>query len=80
MKKIFTAIDTEEISLTIYNEGFGAVKEIRKVNTTKKDNELVFADVAQQIEIDSLLVEGLQSWRLTMITILWIEISFLQSI
>lgn len=60
MKKIFTAIDTEEISLTIYNEGFGAVKEIRKVNTTKKDNELVFADVAQQIEIDSLLVEGLQ--------------------
>lgn len=60
MKKISTAIDTEKISLTIYNEGFGAVKETRKVDITQEANEIVFADVTQQIEIDSLLVEGLQ--------------------
>jgi hypothetical protein len=60
MKKVTTAKDTENISLTIYNGGFGAVKETRKVNVTQQDNELVFADVAQQIEVDSLLVEGLQ--------------------
>lgn len=59
MKKISTATDTKEISLTIYNGGFGAVKEIRKVSLTGGETELVFADVAQQIETDSLLVEGL---------------------
>jgi len=59
MKKITTAADTKEISLTIYNGGFGAVKETRTVNLTCKETELVFADVAQKIETDSLLVEGL---------------------
>jgi len=59
MKKLSTAADTEEISLTIYNGGFGAVKETRTVNLTGAETELVFADVAQQIETDSLLVEGL---------------------
>jgi len=59
MKKISTAADTKEISLTIYNGGFGAVKETRTVNLTGAETELVFADVAQKIETDSLLVEGL---------------------
>lgn len=59
MKKITTAADTKEISLTIYNGGFGAVKETRTVNLTGTETELVFADVAQKIETDSLLVEGL---------------------
>lgn len=59
MKKLSTAADTKEISLTIYNGGFGAVKETRTVNLTGEETELVFADVAQQIETDSLLVEGL---------------------
>lgn len=59
MKKLSSATDTKEISLTIYNGGFGAVKEIRRVNLTGNETELVFADVAQQIETDSLLVEGL---------------------
>ena len=58
-KKVSTATDTKNISLTIYNGGFGAVKETRTVNLTGKETELVFADVAQLIETDSLLVEGL---------------------
>lgn len=59
MKKLSTADDTKEISLTIYNGGFGTVKETRNVNLTGAETELVFADVAQQIEADSLLVNGL---------------------
>ena len=59
MKKLSTAADTKDMSLTIYNGGFGAVKETRTVNLTGEETELVFADVAQQIETDSLLVEGL---------------------
>ncbi|KUO71706.1 MAG: hypothetical protein APF77_07835 [Clostridia bacterium BRH_c25] len=59
MKKLSTANDTKNISLTVYNGGFGAVKETRNVNLTGAETELVFADVAQQIETDSLLVDGL---------------------
>lgn len=59
MKKLSNATDTKEISLTIYNGGFGAVKEIRRVNLSGKETELVFSDVAQLIETDSLLVEGI---------------------
>jgi len=59
MKKVSTAADRKEVSLTIYNDGFGTVKETRNVNLTCTETELIFADVAQQIETDSLLVEGL---------------------
>ncbi len=59
MRKISTSLDVQEVGLTIYNDGFGAIKEIRNVNLTGKETELVFADVAQKIETDSLLVEGL---------------------
>jgi len=52
MKKLSTATDTKDISLTIYNGGFGAIKEKRKVNLTGAETELVFADVAQQIETE----------------------------
>jgi hypothetical protein len=59
MKKLSTSADTKEIAVTIYNDGFGAVKEKRTVNISESDNELIFADVAQMIETDSLIVEGL---------------------
>jgi hypothetical protein len=59
LRKISNAADTKELSLTIYNGGFGAVKETRAVSLTGAETELIFADVAQQIETDSLLVEGL---------------------
>lgn len=59
MQKMSGASDTRDVSVTVYNGGFGAVKETRRVNLTGKETELIFADVAQQIETDSLLVEGL---------------------
>lgn len=59
MKIISNASDTKEISLTIYNGGFGTVKETRALSLSGEETELIFADVSQQIEADSLLVEGL---------------------
>ncbi len=59
MKKMSTSTDTKDIALTIYNGGFGAVKEKRAVQLEKEDRVLIFADVAQQIETDSLMVEGI---------------------
>ncbi len=59
MRKISSSIDTKDIALTIYNGGFGAVKEIRTINMVGNETELVYEDVAQKIETDSLIVEGL---------------------
>ncbi|NTW73046.1 MAG: DUF4139 domain-containing protein [Eubacteriaceae bacterium] len=60
MSKLSNAADNKEIALTIYSSGFGAVKEVRKVNLTGVETELIFGDVAQLIETDSLLVEGIE--------------------
>lgn len=59
-RKVISATDTQSLSLTIYNGGFGAVKELRQFALNGDEREIVYADVAQRIEIDSLLVEGLE--------------------
>lgn len=59
MRKVSTALDVQEVSLTIYNDGFATIKEKRKVNLTGDETELIFTDVAQSIQTDSFLVEGL---------------------
>lgn len=59
MTKISTSAETKEIALTIYNGGFGTVKERRTIHMDGNDTELIFADVAQKIETDSLIVEGI---------------------
>ena len=60
MKKTSTATETRDLSLTIYNGGFAAVKEIREINLNGNEDEIIFADVAQQIETNSLLVDGIE--------------------
>lgn len=59
MSKISTNSDTKEIALTIYNGGFGAVKESRTIHLDGAEQEIIYADVAQKIETDSLIVEGI---------------------
>lgn len=59
MKKYSTAQNSRDLSLTLYNGGFGAVKETRTLNLTGDETEIVYSDVAQKINADSLLVEGL---------------------
>lgn len=59
MRNMSTNQDTKEIALTIYNGGFGAVKEKRTISLKEDERELIFADVAQLIETDSLIVAGI---------------------
>ena len=47
------------LSLTVYNDGFGLVKETRMIPGDKEVTEIEFMDVASEIEADSVLIDGL---------------------
>ncbi|WLD94428.1 DUF4139 domain-containing protein [Alkalihalobacillus sp. AL-G] len=51
--------DAEELTLTIYNDRFAVVKEKRKVELNGDETEVQYLNVAQKIETDSIIVEGL---------------------
>ncbi|MZQ76249.1 MAG: DUF4139 domain-containing protein [Peptoclostridium sp.] len=57
MTYISSSDQTTDIAITIYNDGFGMVKERRKIDIDRNENIVQFQDVAQKIEIDSLIVE-----------------------
>lgn len=59
MTKLSTGASTKEVGLTLYNDGFGLVKERRRLDFYEYGAEIIFADVAQKIETDSLMVTGL---------------------
>lgn len=46
-------------ALTVYNDGFALVKETRKLPEFPADGVLRYLDVAQRIETESILAEGL---------------------
>lgn len=46
-------------SLTVYNDGFGLVKETRMIPGNKEISEIRFMDIASGIEADSVLIHGL---------------------
>ncbi|MFC7364324.1 MULTISPECIES: DUF4139 domain-containing protein [Bhargavaea] len=51
--------DAVSRALTVYNDGFALVKETRKLPEFPADGVLRYLDVAQRIETESILVEGL---------------------
>ena len=57
-KKECTSKDTQSVALTIYNDDFGLVKERRNVQLSGDEEILVFSDVTERIDINSLMVEG----------------------
>jgi hypothetical protein len=48
-----------QIELTVYNQGFGLVKEQRELNLTKGEQEILVEDVAQRIEANSVAIKSL---------------------
>ena len=52
--------DTNEISITIYNNDFGVVKEKRQISIDRGTHVIQYLDVAQLIEIDSIIVDGVE--------------------
>ena len=50
---------TKDLALTVYNDGFAMVKEVRMIPPLTDDQLIYYLDVPQQIETNSLLVKGL---------------------
>ena len=57
-RKECTSKDTQSVVLTIYNDDFGLVRECRDVNLSGEEEFLVFSDVTERIDTNSLMVEG----------------------
>lgn len=55
-----TSSEAEEITLTIYNNNLGAVKELRRAPLLIGYQQINYLDVAALIETDSILVEGVE--------------------
>lgn len=60
MGYISTMGDTKELSITVYNNDFGVVKEMRDINVDKDIDIIQYLDVAQLIEIDSIIINGIE--------------------
>jgi hypothetical protein len=54
-----TSEQNERLSITIYNDHFGLVKEERKLHTNDPCEEIQYLDVAKKIETDSIIISGL---------------------
>lgn len=52
--------DRSSLGLTIYQNGFGLVKETRRIVSPQATDEIHFLDVARTIEADSATVSGIQ--------------------
>jgi hypothetical protein len=56
---VATADQREELSLTIYNQNFGLVREVREVELGKGEVVLEFADVASTIQPETVAIRAL---------------------
>jgi hypothetical protein len=54
-----TAHDRESVSITVYNQNFGLVREVRDVTFTRGIAALEFADVAQNVQPETVHVRAL---------------------
>ncbi|MET1014208.1 MAG: DUF4139 domain-containing protein, partial [Paenisporosarcina sp.] len=50
---------TKDLALTVYNDGFALVQEVRMIPPLTDDQLVYYLDVPQQIETNSLQVKGL---------------------
>ena len=52
---------SESIALTIYNNDFAIVKDVRKITFDKGKSMLYFTDVAAQIQTETVTFKALQN-------------------
>lgn len=60
MKYQSTHENRKSLGLTVYSNGFGMVKDVREMRAEVEIDEVQFLDVAERIEMDSILVQGLE--------------------
>ncbi len=56
-----TQADREDISITVYNQNFGLVREVRNISLAPGRSELEFRDVAEQIQPATVNIKSLTS-------------------
>ena len=56
--QISTAKDRKEVSISVYNGGFGLVREVRELELPKGRVSLEFRDVASQIQSETVSIKG----------------------
>ena len=54
-----TAQQREEVSITVYNQNFGLVREVRTMDLPTGRTALEFADVSQQIQPETVSIKAL---------------------
>jgi hypothetical protein len=54
-----TAADRQGVSITVYNQNFGLVREVRDVTLTRGESELEFGDVASTIQPETVHIKAL---------------------
>ncbi len=60
MKIHSTKEGRKSICLTVYNGGFGLVKEVRMLESSEPVSEIQFLDIAESIDTDSVMLQGVQ--------------------
>ena len=54
-----TAQQRDEVSITVYNQNFGLVREVRTLDLPTGRTALEFADVSQQIQPETVSIKAL---------------------
>ncbi len=60
MKIHSTQEERKSLRLTVYNGGFGLVKEVRMLESAEPATEIQFLDIAAYVEADSVMLRGVQ--------------------
>jgi len=63
MAFISTVEDNKLLSLTIYQNNFGLVKEKRELNLSKLEDTIFFLNVPEKIEVNSIMFENLEVYE-----------------
>ncbi len=57
--KISTAKDRQEVSITVYNQNFGLVREVREIDSGKGKVALEFREVSSQIQPETVAIKSM---------------------
>jgi hypothetical protein len=66
-QQVSTSAQRREVGITVYNSGFGLVREVREVDLANGRVALEFADVASQIQPETVAIQAQNGARLRVI-------------
>lgn len=60
MKFQLTEKEQKSLSLTVYQNGFGMIKDVRRIVSTEEVDEVQLMDTAKNLDVDSIIIKGIQ--------------------